>query len=142
MIARHADPEDVRRFPVFCRPGGAGAKDLAKSPPAKRNSGSPGARVQVTNGFYRGLEWPVGPQRLVIGRGSEAEFCLCEPTLSRRHAEIGFDGPVLFVRDLGSMNGIFVNGVRCDRTELGEGDMLRIGELELRVLEPAMQGEG
>ena len=117
-------------------------KDLAKSRPDKRNSSSGRARIQVTNGFYRGLEWPVDGHPLVIGRGFEAGLCLSEPTLSRRHAELGFDGPALFVRDLGSMNGILVNGVRCERTELAEGDMLRIGELELRVLQPAQQGEG
>ena len=116
--------------------------DLAKPHPQKRNSSSLQARIQVTNGFYRGLEWPVGTRSLVIGRGSESEFCLSEPTLSRRHAELSFDGPALFVRDLGSTNGILVNGVRCSQTEIGDGDMLQIGELLMRVSRPATEGGG
>lgn len=96
----------------------------------------------MTNGFYRGLEWPLDATPLVVGRGFDAGLCLSEPTLSRQHAELDFDGSRLVVRDLGSTNGVRVNGVRCDRTELEEGDMLQIGELKLRVLEPADRGEG
>ena len=48
--------------------------------------------------------------------------------VSRRHAELRVDGPLLAVRDLQSSNGVFVNGVRVADAPLGPGDVLRCGE--------------
>jgi signal transduction histidine kinase len=63
----------------------------------------------------------------LLGRSSEA-LALSDNTVSRRHAELTPDGGVWFVRDLGSQNGTFVNGVRVEgRVPLRAGDQLRIG---------------
>jgi transcriptional regulator with PAS, ATPase and Fis domain len=48
--------------------------------------------------------------------------------ISRRHAELRADGPLLTVRDLQSSNGVFVNGVRTADAPIGPGDVLRCGE--------------
>jgi transcriptional regulator with GAF, ATPase, and Fis domain len=49
---------------------------------------------------------------LVVGRGDGAGLVLDDPSVSRQHAEIGFDGAMWTIRDLGSRNGSFVDGKR------------------------------
>ena len=44
----------------------------------------------------------------MIGRGRGADSVIAEPTMSRAHAAIGFDGDGFFVQDLGSTNGTWV----------------------------------
>ena len=63
----------------------------------------------------------------LLGRSSEA-LPLSDSTVSRRHAEMTPDGGQWFVRDLGSQNGTWVNGVRIEgRIKLKPGDQVRTG---------------
>jgi pSer/pThr/pTyr-binding forkhead associated (FHA) protein len=97
----------------------------------------PGAHVVVLRGFYEGLELAIDAEWLVIGRGSDAHWCLSELTLSRQHAAFGWDGESFFVQDLDSTNGIFVNRARETRVRLRDGDEVQIGKLCLRVALPS-----
>jgi pSer/pThr/pTyr-binding forkhead associated (FHA) protein len=95
-----------------------------------------GAAVRVLQGFYEGLEMSVDRDWVVVGRGRGADLIVAEPTMSRAHAAIGFDGSRFFVQDLGSTNGTKVNGVRADRKELASGDQVLLGKLLLEVVLP------
>ncbi|HVN76830.1 MAG TPA: SpoIIE family protein phosphatase [Thermoanaerobaculaceae bacterium] len=64
---------------------------------------------------------------LRIGRDPGCDIVIPEPTVSRRHAKVSWDGHELVVEDLGSSGGTFVNDVRVQRSELKPGDILRIG---------------
>src|SRR5688572_27731982 len=66
--------------------------------------------------------------RKVVGRDEACDTVLVGTEISRRHAELRVDGPVLAVRDLGSRNGVFVNGTRREDAPLGLGDVVRCGE--------------
>ncbi|MEM7754979.1 MAG: ATP-binding protein [Planctomycetota bacterium] len=69
----------------------------------------------------------------LIGRSSEA-LPITDTTVSRRHAEMTPDGGVWFVRDLQSQNNTYVNGRRIiGRTEVNEGDEIRVGATVIRV---------
>jgi putative nucleotidyltransferase with HDIG domain len=70
-----------------------------------------------------------------IGRADTLEIVLDHPAISRHHAEIAFDHRGWTVRDLGSTNGTFLNGLRVGQAErlLGPCDVLRCGSLTLRV---------
>ena len=92
-----------------------------------------GASVRVLRGFYEGLEVPIDRDWMVIGRGRSADFVIAEPTISRAHAAIGYDGEQFFMQDLGSTNGTRVNGDREARVALSDGDELQLGKLRLRV---------
>ena len=59
---------------------------------------------------------------MVIGRGRGADIVIAEPTMSRAHAAIGFDGERFFVQDLGSTNGTRVNGSSAEKAGLKNGD--------------------
>lgn len=77
-----------------------------------------------------------GRDRLLIGRGDDADFCVADREASRHHAEIERDGPLWVVRDLGSRNGTFVDGERVQQAPLGPGSVLRLGEsLAVAVLQ-------
>ena len=95
-----------------------------------------GASVRVLRGFFEGLELPVDRDWAVIGRGRTADVVISDPTISRAHAAIGFDGEEFFVEDLGSTNGTAVNGKREQRMKLETGDEIRVGKLLLRVSLP------
>ncbi len=91
------------------------------------------ASLRVMGGFYTGLEVPVDRARLVIGRGRGADLVVAESTMSREHAAIVFDDEGCFVEDLQSTNGTRVNGERCTRSLLQDGDEIQLGRLQLQV---------
>lgn len=107
----------------------------AQSAPAAEPPGPvpSGAVVRVERGFYEGLEVPVDRDWMVIGRGRGADILIAEPTMSRAHAAIGFDGEHFFVQDLGSTNGTRVNGGREEQARLKSGDEIQLGKLLLRI---------
>lgn len=69
----------------------------------------------------------------LIGRGVECQLSLDDPLVSRRHAAIRVaDDGSATVEDLGSRNGVFLNGVRVEKPEpLSDGDLVRIGSQDI-----------
>ncbi len=68
---------------------------------------------------------------LGAGRDSQSDLPLIHHQVSRNHVRFEPDGDGWIVRDLGSANGTFVNGVRIDGTRLKHGDTLDIGPVKL-----------
>lgn len=64
---------------------------------------------------------------VLLGRGSDAEIQVLDGFASRRHCEISEKEGALFVRDLGSKNGSFVNGRYVSESSLRPGDELGVG---------------
>ena len=73
----------------------------------------------------------ISSRRVVIGRSKECDVQLSDPNASRRHAELRRDGTAFWIVDLGSTNGIEVNGKRTQRAKLSDGDRVTIGTTEL-----------
>jgi hypothetical protein len=69
----------------------------------------------------------------VIGRGQDAQFRVPDTGVSRRHAEIRWDGQVALLSDLESTNGTIVNGSPVTVWQLADGDVIRIGNSEIVV---------
>jgi hypothetical protein len=69
--------------------------------------------------------------RVVLGRSREADIVLQDPNISRRHAELRRDEEGWQIVDLGSTNGIKVNGRRVDHQPLSPGDEITIGVTDL-----------
>lgn len=88
-----------------------------------------------------GTRHPLQPPGLVIGRGSDADLRISDPGISRRHAQIRVSaaGPQLKIDivDLGSTNGIVVNGHRVQQAALQEGSRIEIGSTRMLVHAPA-----
>ncbi len=76
---------------------------------------------------------PAG-DRTVIGRSPECDIFLDDVTVSRRHAELLREGERFRIRDLGSLNGTFVNRHRIEETTLEDDDELQIGKYRMTFL--------
>ncbi|MEZ6051363.1 MAG: EAL domain-containing protein [Planctomycetaceae bacterium] len=77
---------------------------------------------------------PVTSATFKIGRRSGMDLTLRSPRVSGIHAEILLVGETLFIRDLGSRNGTFVNRKRVDQvTPIGEGDHIELADMEFRI---------
>lgn len=69
-----------------------------------------------------------------IGRSPNAIVYLDDVTVSRLHAEISRSGNSYMVRDLGSLNGTYVNRARISEVQLEPGDELQVGKFRLLFL--------
>jgi pSer/pThr/pTyr-binding forkhead associated (FHA) protein len=67
----------------------------------------------------------------VLGRSAGCDVRLDDPNVSRRHAELRQQGTSYWIVDLGSTNGVDVNGARVERSKLDHGDTVTLGESEL-----------
>ena len=78
----------------------------------------------------------------MIGRSEDAQFCLPQDRFfSRHHCILEIAPPQCFLRDLGSTNGTFVNGIRVETAHLKHGDRIQGGETVLEVEVAADQAE-
>ncbi|PRX98750.1 FHA domain-containing protein [Allonocardiopsis opalescens] len=69
-----------------------------------------------------------------VGRHPNSDIFLDDVTVSRRHVEFRRRGEGFAVRDVGSLNGTYVNRERIDEVELGGGDEVQIGKFRLVLL--------
>lgn len=83
----------------------------------------PKAVLRGVSGTYFGKVIPVSG-RLTIGRGNDCDLVLDEPEMSRRHAMVEATPAGIWLRDLGSSNGTYVNGVQVRDAVLFTGDQL------------------
>ena len=95
-------------------------------------SGSSRRSLEVIRGRNAGARFLIGGGRHVVGRAADAAIFLDDVTVSRHHAEV-FEGEsgAVWVRDLGSMNGTYLNGHQVDVGQLLDGDVLQIGLFKL-----------
>src|SRR5437868_10811719 len=89
----------------------------------------PAQLLSLTDGPSLLLDKPV----LLVGRHEECDIQLNSRKVSRKHCVIAQVGDSLVVRDLGSTNGVRVNGVRVDDGTLRTGDELTIGNFRYQV---------
>jgi serine/threonine protein kinase len=78
---------------------------------------------------------------LVIGRSKDTETRLNDPHVSRIHCQVEVEGDEVVVVDRGSAAGTLVNGKRVTRQVLRPGDVVRIGETQLRLESPDLAGQ-
>lgn len=85
------------------------------------------AVLTVLLGINAGEAFALERRETVIGRSREANILVEDAGISRRHVCIRRKGGSYVLEDLGSTNGVFVNGQRVERTELEDGDRIQIG---------------
>jgi pSer/pThr/pTyr-binding forkhead associated (FHA) protein len=95
----------------------------AGEPATRTRNVPPKAVLRGVSGAYFGRIIPLRG-KLTIGRGSECDLVLDEPEMSRNHAVVENHGDGVFLRDLGSSNGTFVNGVQVRNAVLHPGDQI------------------
>lgn len=91
----------------------------------------------ATEGWFlslgtRRLDLPVGDH--VIGRSRDCDIVVRDPTVSRAHALVAVERGRVTVQDLGSSNGVAVNGQRIGgEVELADGDQVRLGRVRMTL---------
>ncbi len=94
-----------------------------------------GAALVVRAGGGRvGESFALDRERMTIGRRPESDVFLDDVTVSRDHALIVRRGGDVFLDDLGSLNGTYVNRRRIDSQLLEDGDELQVGKYKLTFL--------
>ncbi len=92
------------------------------------------ALVVRSGGGRAGESFEAIGDRALIGRSPECDVFLDDVTVSRRHAELTRDGKVFTIRDLGSLNGTFVNRRRIESSVLEDDDEVQIGKYRMTFL--------
>jgi pSer/pThr/pTyr-binding forkhead associated (FHA) protein len=109
---------------------GAAITELAAIVPAARAH-----RLLMLEGPAPGSEYPLDKARLVVGRADEADISVNVGSVSRQHCEIlALPGDRFEVIDLGSSNGVRVNGTLLPRAILDADDVLALGDVSFKLL--------
>lgn len=137
-ILRLGDSVIVGNVRLVVRPD----EDRSEKPPkgdldqdARSRLAPPRVVLRAMAGSYFGKVIPLRA-RTVIGKGSECDLVLNEPSMSRRHAMIENTPDGLFLRDLGSANGTYVNGTSVRDTVLRPGDQLAFDQNRFLIEAP------
>ena len=85
------------------------------------------AYLIVLAGSAVGEMFKIERDRTIIGRGGKATIRLIDDGISREHAEVAIEGGEVVLRDLGSTNGTFCNGVKVEARKLADGDKILVG---------------
>jgi hypothetical protein len=135
IATRMVQPEPAERGAVEARtPAGPGETMVYKQAALSTEAVSPeelGMEPESAALLLDGRRYELEKRRVIIGRSRECDIQIDDPNVSRRHAEIRREGPAYWVIDLGSTNGMDVNGRRRQRAKLEDGDRLTIGTSQM-----------
>lgn len=73
--------------------------------------------------------------RMTIGRAEGSDLLLDTPLASRLHALLSVREDGVYVSDLDSSNGTYLNGRKIDKAQLHHRDVIRVGDCDIRYLE-------
>ncbi len=99
------------------------------------------ALLVMQRGPSAGARFLLDAERTSAGRSTEADIFLDDVTVSRKHAEFVREGQQFWVRDVGSLNGTYVNRNRIDQAVLRAGDEVQIGKFRM-TFHPSPLREG
>ena len=112
------------------------AEELGKVAGSTPSSGAAGARLLSIGGRDEGSEFAVEKREITLGRDpAQCEIVLQEPSVSRNHAQLLYDGERYTIVDNKAGNGTFINGKRVSRARVRSGDEVRLGNAIFRFLE-------
>jgi pSer/pThr/pTyr-binding forkhead associated (FHA) protein len=141
----HELPDDARFCSACGTPVGAGEQDVNVTTAAidigafdqtAQIEGVPElptgtGMLVVVRGPNAGSRFLLDRDTTTIGRHPDSHIFLDDVTVSRRHAEVERSDGDLSVRDLGSLNGTYVNGDRVESRLLTSGDEVQVGRFKL-----------
>jgi hypothetical protein len=99
--------------------------------PAVPEAPPPKPQREVVTLTVEGRTHELTKTSVVLGRSREADVRISDVNVSRRHAELRQEGTAYWIVDLGSTNGLEVNGKQIERTRLRDGDRITLGSTEV-----------
>ena len=91
------------------------------------------AKLVVLSAGMTGRTHELNVDKTTIGRVEDNTFQISEPSVSSHHCELLLRGADVVVRDLESTNGTFINGEKVSESVLKPGQVLRLGQIEMRL---------
>ena len=91
------------------------------------------AKLVVLSAGLTGRTHELKVDKTTIGRVEDNTFQIAEPSVSSHHCEVLLRGNDVVVKDLNSTNGTFINGEKITESVLKPGQILRLGQIELRL---------
>src|SRR5258708_37587814 len=91
------------------------------------------AKLVVLSAGMTGRTHELKVEKTTIGRVEDNTFQIAEPSVSSHHCELILKGNDVLVKDLNSTNGTFINGEKVTESILKTGQVLRLGQIELRL---------
>ena len=91
------------------------------------------AKLVVLSAGMTGRTHELKVEKTTIGRVEDNTFQIAEPSVSSHHCELVLKGNDVLVKDLNSTNGTFINGEKVTESVLKTGQVLRLGQIELRL---------
>jgi predicted component of type VI protein secretion system len=91
------------------------------------------AKLVLLSTGFTGRTQDLKLEKTTIGRVEDNTFQIAEPSVSSHHCEVIVKGEEVLVRDLNSTNGTFINGEKVTEKVLKPGQLLRLGQIEMRL---------
>src|SRR5260221_970162 len=91
------------------------------------------AKLVVLSAGMTGRTHELKVDKTTIGRVEDNTFQIAEPSVSSHHCELLLRGNEVVVKDLNSTNGTFINGEKVSESVLKPGQVLRLGQIEMRL---------
>ena len=98
------------------------------------------AKLVVLSAGMTGRTQELKVDKTTIGRVEDNTFQIAEPSVSSHHCEVLLRGSDVVVRDLNSTNGTFINGEKVTESVIKPGQILRLGQIEMRLETDAPAG--
>jgi pSer/pThr/pTyr-binding forkhead associated (FHA) protein len=96
------------------------------------------AKLVLLSAGLTGRSHELNVDKTTIGRVEDNTFQIAEASVSSHHCEILLRGSDVMVKDLNSTNGTFINGEKVGESVLKPGQVLRLGQIEMRLEGGAM----
>lgn len=91
------------------------------------------AKLVILSAGMTGRSHELAVDKTTVGRVEDNTFPITDPSVSSHHCEILLKGGEVIVRDLNSTNGTYINGDKVTEATLKPGQVLRLGQIELRL---------
>ncbi len=91
------------------------------------------ARLVVLSEGFTGLSYEIKAEVTTVGRVDDNAWQIADASVSSHHAEIHLRGDGVWIKDLDSTNGSFIDGEPITEAPLKPGQILRLGEIDMRL---------
>jgi hypothetical protein len=130
--AQSAQPQSVAAPVATARPPASVTQPSGQPPPRPSPVGAFPRRPRLITGVgHEESAYVLSQSVTVIGRAPESDLRIDDPSVSRRHAELRYRSGQVELVDLGSTNGVTVNGAPVARAELRDGDRIDVASTTL-----------
>jgi pSer/pThr/pTyr-binding forkhead associated (FHA) protein len=91
------------------------------------------AKLVLLSAGMTGRTHDLTTDKTTIGRVEDNTFQIAEPSISSHHCEVLLKGNDVIVKDLNSTNGTYINGEKISESPIKPGQILRLGQIEMRL---------